>query len=550
MLSLSRRLFLGVAAVALAACGGEGGAGSGDALVLHRGNTGEPLSLDPHKASGIWENVIIGDMFIGLFTEDPAGQPIPGLAESWTVSDDGLVWTFTLIDTTWSDGVPVTADDFVFSLRRILDPATLAQYASLLYLIENAEAVNSGSMAPDQLGVRAIDPKTLEITLEHPAPYLPGLLTHYTSFPIPAHIAREHGDAWIQPENIEVNGPYKLVQWRSNDFVHAVRNESFFDNQNVCIDEVYYYPTPDTNTAERRVRSGELDLNTDFPGTRIDFFREEIPDYVHVHPFLMTAYLSFNMTIAPFDDPRVRHALSMAIDRDFIVNEVLKDGRQTTYALVPPGIANYPGGARSPWQDQSMDERRAEARRLLEAAGFGPDNPLRFQYVHRNTRDNPRIAPVLQSDWRQIAPWVEVDISGIETQIHYANLRVKNFQVADGGWVADYNDAQNFLFLFETRGGPMNYPGYSNPEYDDLVARSAYILDADERASLLLRAEQILLEDAPIAPLFHEVNRSLVNPRVTGWVDNAVDTHRTRYLCFADAERSAAAEDAEAAPAE
>jgi oligopeptide transport system substrate-binding protein len=544
---LSRRLFFG-AAFALAACGGQGGgAGRSEARVLHRGNTGEPLSLDPHKASGIWENVIIGDMFMGLFTESPAGDPIPGLADSWTVSEDGLVWTFKLRETVWSDGMPVTADDFVYSLRRILDPATLAQYASLLFLIKNAEPVNNGDMTGDQLGVRAIDPQTLEITLEHPAPYLPGLLTHYTSFPIPAHIVREHGDAWIQPENIQVNGAYKLVEWRSNDFVHVIRNELFFDNANVCLDEVYYYPTPDTNTAERRVRSGELDLNTDFPGTRIDFFRQEIPEYVHVHPFLMTGYLSFNMTREPFNDPRVRHALSMAIDRDFIVNEVLKDGRLTTYALVPPGIANYPGGARTPWQDQSMEQRRTEARRLLEQAGFGPDRPLRFQYTHRNTRDNPKIAPVLQSDWRQIAPWVEVDISGMETQIHYANLRVKNFEVADGGWVADYNDAQNFLYLFETRSGPMNYPGYSNAEYDDLVARSAFILDPEERASLLLQAEQILLEDAPIAPLFHEVNRNLVNPRVTGWVDNAVDTHRTRYLCFTDLEQAGASG---AAPAE
>jgi len=527
---------LGVASMlALAACGGGGEEAREIAgIELHRGNTSEPLTLDPHRASGTWENAIIGDMFIGLFTENPRGEPVPGMAESWTVSDDGLVWTFSLHEANWSDGVPLTADDFVFSMRRLLDPVTVAQYASLLYLIENAQAVNEGRAPLEQLGVRAIDARHLEIRLEHPAPYLPGLLTHYTAFPIPAHVVREHGDAWVQPANIEVNGAYKLVQWRTNDFVHVRKNENFFDAANVCIDDVYFYPTNDTNTAERRVRNGELDLNTDFPGQRIDFFLQEIPDYVHVHTYLTTDYLSFNTTRAPFDDVRVRLALSMAVDREFIVENVLKAGQVPAFALVPPGIANYAGGASSPWRGVALDARRAEARRLLEAAGFGPDNPLRFEYTHRNTRDNPRIAPVLQSDWRQIAPWVEVDIAGIETQIHYDNLRTRNFQVADGAWVADYNDAQNFLYLLETRSGPMNYSGWSNADYDEKIDRSSFILDPDGREAVMREAEQLMLDNAPIAPLWHNVNKNLVNPRITGWVDNAVDIHRTRYLCIVD----------------
>ena len=522
--------------LALAACGGGRDSEEEGLVTLHRGNTAEPISLDPHKASGVWENTIIGDMFIGLFTENPAGEPTPGMAESWTVSEDGLIWRFVLRGATWSDGAPVTADDFEFSFKRILNPETIAEYASLLYLIENAEDVNNGALPVDALGVTAVDERTLEIRLEHPAPYLPGLLTHYTSFAIPAHVVREHGDAWVRPENIEVNGPYKVMEWRTNDFVHARKNDTFYDAANVCIDEVYYYPTTDNNTAERRVRNGELDLNTDFPGTRVEFFQERIPDYVHMHPYLMTSYLSFNTEVEPFDDIRVRTALSMAIDRDFIVSEVLKDGRAIADSLVPDGVANYPGDPAIPWINQPIEQRRAEARRLLEAAGFGPDNPLRFEYTHRNTRDNPRIAPVLQSDWRQIAPWVDVDIAGIEAQIHYANLRAKNFQVADGGWVADYNDAQNFLFLFETSAGPMNYPGWSNAEYDGLVEESSSILDLNERADVMMQAEQIFLDAAAIAPLWHEANKNLVNPRVTGWVDNIVDIHRTRYLCIADPE--------------
>jgi oligopeptide transport system substrate-binding protein len=458
------------------------------------------------------------------------------MAESWQVSDDGLVWTFQLRDANWSDGEPVTADDFVFAMRRILNPETLSQYASLLFLIENAEDVNTGALPPEELGVVALSPRELEITLEHPAPYLPGLLTHYTSYPVPAHLVQEYGDAWIQPANVEVNGAYKLVDWRSNDFVHITKNDAFYDAQNVCIEDIYFYPTVDVNAAERRVRSGELDINTAFPAARLEALMEEIPEYVRVHPYLMTSYLSFNMTAEPFDDVRVRQALAMAIDVDFIVSEVLADGRVVANSLIPPGVANYTEGPTAPWAGEPIAERRAQARRLLEDAGFGPDNPLRFEYTHRNTRDNPRVAPRLQSDWSQIAPWVQADIAGVEAQIHYANMRAGDYEVGDGGWVADYNDPQNFLFLFETRSGPLNYPKYSDPDYDRLVAESSMILDVDERAAVMAEAEAILLEDTPIALTWHEVNKNLVSPRVTGWVDNVVDIHRARYLCIADAE--------------
>lgn len=524
------------AALSLAACGGSGGGGESQSasLVLHRGNTAEPYSLDPHRANGTWENNIIGDMFIGLFTENAVGEPIPGMAEEWTVSDDGLVWTFSLREASWSDGEPVTANDFVFALRRILDPATLAQYASLLYPIENAEAVNNGEMEPSELGVRAIDDETLEIRLAHPAPYLPGLLTHYTSFPVPAHVVAQFGDAWVQPDNIQVNGPYRLTEWRTNDFVHVVRNERFFDNDDVCIDEVYYYPTNDPNTAERRVRNGELDLNNEFPGQRIEFFRQEIPEFVQVHPALSTVYLTFNTNQPPFDDIRVRQALAMAIDNEFIVSEILQAGQIAAASLVPPGIANYGGEAQVSWADMPTDERRVEARRLLEEAGYGPSNPLRFEYSHRNTADNPRIAPVLQNDWREIADWVNPDIAGIETQIHYDNLRSRNYQIGDAGWVADYNDAQNYLYLFLSSTGNMNYPDFNDPEYDALMAEANNELDMEARAEILERAEQRLLDAAPIAPLWFQVNKSLVNPRVTGWRENAVRINRTRYLCFAD----------------
>ncbi len=537
--SLSLALAAGASALTLAACGGQ--APDSDVTVLNRGNVAEPLSLDPHKASGTWENNIIGDMFIGLFTENAAAEPIPGMAESWEVSEDGLSWTFTLREAQWSDGEPVDAADFEFALRRIMMPETLANYASVLYPIRNARAVNTGEISADQLGVTAIDARTLRIDLEHPAPFLPQLLTHYTSFPVPQHVVEVHGDAWVQPQNIVTNGAYKLVQWRANDFVHVERNDFFFDNENVCIDEVFYYPTVDTPAAERRVRNGELDLNQEFAGQNIDFLREQFPDYVRVHQYLGTLYFSFNTTMAPFDDVRVRNALGMAIDRQFIADNILRAGEIPAYSFVPPGIADYPDTPRISWMGTPVEERREMARALLEEAGFGPDNPLRFEYTHRNSRDNPRIAPVVQQDWELIADWVDVEIGQIETQIHYSNMRAGDYELGDGGWIADYNDAYNFLFLAETESVPMNYSRWSNAEYDALVAQANLTVDADERGRMLAEAEQIMLDEMPYIPIVYYVNKALVNPSVTGWEDNISDIHRTRFLCFADETQSAGA---------
>ncbi len=523
---------LAASALALSGCGGGGNKTEDEGLTLHRGNSAEPLSLDPHQASGTWENNIIGDMFIGLFTENAAGEPIPGMAENWTTSEDGLTWTFTLRDAKWSDGVPVTANDFVYSFRRILNPETLAQYASLLFAIKNAEAVNSGKLPGDKLGVRAIDDHTLEIKLEYPAPYLPGLLTHYTSMPVPAHVVKEKGNDWIKPENIQVNGPFKLVEWRTNDYIHSAKNPLFYDAANVCLNDVFYYPTVDNNSAERQVREGRLDLNTDFPGQKLEFLNKQLPGYVRIHPYLGTTYFSINTRTAPFNDKRVRNALGMALDRDFMTAEILKSGQIPAYSLVPPGVANYPKGASVKWAGLSLDERKAKAKALLMEAGFGPDHPLEFEYVYRNTGDNPRVAPAVQADWNDIASWVHVTISGTETQILYADLRAGEFEVGDGGWIADYNDAQNFLYLMETKTGQMNYSRYSNPEYDDLVERSNNELDMQKRAILMRKAEQVMLDDMPVIPMWYVVNRALVNPKVTGWVDNIVNIHRTRYLCI------------------
>lgn len=531
-----------VLSLGLVSCGG-GSADADKALTLQIGNGAEPLSLDPHQASGTWENRIIGDMLQGLTTDDAQGRPIPGMATEWSTSPDGLVWTFKLRDAKWSDGQPVTADDFVFAWQRIMTTTPPAKYASILYVIKNAEKIYDGRIKDvTQLGVRAIDAKTLEVTLEHPAPYLPGLLTHYTSFPIPKHVVEKVGSDWIKAENFVGNGPYKLQQWKPNDFVHVVRNTNYYDNAKVCIDQIFFYPTSDDNAAERKVRTGDLDINTNFSGSRLEEINKNLPGYARIHGYTGLTYYIFNLRKAPFNDARVRAAISMTADREFVTKEILKAGQQPAYSLVPPGIADYQSGAMSTdFKGQSMEERLVRAKKLLEEAGYGPNKPLKFTFSFRNSGDNPRVAPVVQQNWAKIAPWVQVEILGAETQINYEKLRTGDFELGDAGWISDFNDAKNFVYLFQTSTDQLNYGKYSNPEFDKLMEAADVEKDAVKRANMMKQAEAIVLKENGFMPMWFLTNRNLVSPRVTGWVDNAVDIHRARYLCTTDAQKAGAA---------
>ena len=528
-----RNLFLvAVAAVFLSSCGQKAPsrpACAPDKVCIAAGNGSEPATLDPHKSTGTWEDRIISDMIVGLTQSAPDGSPVPGMAERWEVTPDGLAWTFHLRDATWSDGVPVTADDFVFSLRRILDPNTASEYASLLYFIVNAQAVNEGKAPLEALGVSAPDRKTLVIRLTHPAPYLPELAKHHTMYPAPKHGVEKFGEAWVEPKNYVSNGPYLLKEWRLGDYVRLEKNPRFYEADTVCVDEIYYYPTNDAISAERRVKRGELDFNADIQSNRIAFLKKDIPEYVHVYTYLGVTYLAFNNNVEALKDRRVRQALSMAIDREFITNKLLRGGQTPAFTFTPPGVANYQAAKPPAWASWPIEKRQAEARRLLAAAGYGPNNPLRIEIKHRNTPDPMLYTPVVQADWKAIG--VDAQLAQQETQIAYADYRARAFEVADAAWVADYNDAMSFLYLQQSSTGPQNYGDYKNPAYDALLAKADNEPDAAVRANYLAEAEALMLEDAPVAPIYFYVNKNLVNPKITGWVDNIVDHHRTRYLC-------------------
>lgn len=534
--ALGNILIFGAAAFSIAACAPKGPSRPdcpAGQVCIQAGNVSEPVTLDPHKSTGTWEDRIITSLLVGLTDADPKGEAAPAMAERWETSADGLVWTFYLRDAMWSDGVPVTAEDFVFSLRRILDPKTASEYASLLYLIKNAEAVNEGKAPLESLGVRAVSPKVLEITLNHPAPYLPELAKHHTMFPVPKHVIDKVGEAWVQPGNYVSNGPYIVTDWKLGDYVRVVKNPRFYDAKNVCVDQVYFYPTPDATMAERRVLRGELDMNADIQSNRIAFLRERDPAYVRTHTYLGVTYLAFNAAVPAFKDKRVRVALNMAIDRDFITQKLLRGGQTAAYTFVPPGVAGYQAATPPAWAAWPLERRQAEARRLLAAAGYGPNNPLKIEIKHRNTPDPMLFMPAIQADWKEIG--VDASLAQNEAQIAYAAFRARDFQVADAAWIADYNDAMSFLYLQQSTTGPQNYGDYRNPAYDALLAKADNEPDAKVRAGYLAEAEALMLDDAPVAPIYFYVNKNLVSPKVTGFVDNLVDQHRARYWCVSGA---------------
>lgn len=534
---LSRRTLLG--GVALLAAGGSAYAlhdgarmqrrATADAKTLNRGNGAEPNTLDPHLAVTNWENNIIGDMFVGLMTEDAAARPAPGAALSYSSSEDGLTYTFRLRDHVWSDGVPVTAHDFVYSFRRMLAPKTAAQYASILYPIENAEAVNTGKLPPEALGVRAVDDRTLAITFRYQVPYIAQLMTHYAAYAVPRHVVEKHGAKWTEPENIVTNGPYTLAEWIANDHVTLKKNPRFFDAGSVAIETVNFYPTPDAASALKRFRAGEFDLLSDGVAPEETLWlKREIPEELHLTPFMATKYVVFNMQEPPFNDRRVREALSMAIDREILVEKITRGGERAAYSLVPPHMPGYPGEAQARFKSRSMAARKADAIDRLKEAGYGPHNQLHFPYNIAMTTESKIVAVTLQEMWREIGAEVTLELS--ESQVHYDLLRRRGFQAAWCAWSADYLDAKDFLFLLDSSTTDLNFGGYSNELYDGLLMHSDIERDQTLRAELLQSAEQRMLDDAAIAPVYYGVTRDLISTEVKGWIDNSVNINRSRYL--------------------
>lgn len=497
------------------------------AATLHRGTNTEPRSLDPHRAVGNSAAVVLYDLFTGLMTLNAAGKVTPGVAESFTVSEDGLTYTFTLRPgVVWSDGTPLTAHDFVYSFQRVLTPETAARFASQLYPIVNAQAINRGEREPDALGVAAADDRTLIVTLNEPTAYLPQLMASNATSPVPKHVIEVEGRSWTRPGKMVSNGAYKLVEQIPATLIRAAKNDFFYDADNVAIEEVVYYPTENQGTSLSRFRAGELDVILNFPADQIPRIRETMPETLHITPALGVYYLAPNARKAPFDDPRVRRALSLAIDRDAIAARLLPPGTTSATNIVPPVTSGYNGTA-ADYADTSIQDRMKEARELLKEAGYGPDKPFTFSFKTDPIEQNRRIGVALTSMWKGIGAQVDTDTTGASDVNR--DGRTGNFEMIRWTWFGPYDDAATFLGLLDSSNGA-NVTGYANPDLDAKLAAANAERDSEKREVLLAEAEAIINAEQPVIPLYFHAGRRLVNPVVEGWIDNARSANLTRYL--------------------
>jgi len=490
------------------------------ANILNRGGGAEPESLDPAFAGSAAEINILGDIMVGLTTLDAAARPILGMAERWETSSDGLTWTFHLRQARWSDGSPVTAQNFISAWRRVLDPKTAARQAQLLWVIKNAAAITAGKLPSTALGASISGPSVLKVVLEYPAPYLPELLSLPAALPLPAKPS-------FAPGHYVSNGPYLLKSWQPNDHVGLVKNPRFYDAAAVKIDAVNYFPTGDTQAALRRLRAGELDMQSPLPAAQLPWIRANMPQSLHIIPAQALAYIAMNLRDPALADMRVRRALNLVYDREAVAGKVMKLGEQPAYSYVPPTISNYAGGPQLNFRAMPYAARLAEAKKLMQEAGYSRFNKLTLTYACSGNPDSKRLAAVFQAMARQI--YVDIRISVADYPTILSAMRQGRYQLGYAVWLADFDDASSFLDLLRS-GSPGNYAGYRSAKFDLAMAKATGESNAARRARLLQEAEGIALADVPWLPVRFLSQSEAVGPRVGGYVQNVRDYNRSRWL--------------------
>jgi oligopeptide transport system substrate-binding protein len=498
-------------------------------VVYNRGNDTDPTTLDHQKTSTVAEGNLMRDLYEGLVGGDAKAEVVPGVAESWDISDDGLTYTFRLRqDAKWSNGDPVTAADFVFAYQRIQDPKTAAPYANMLYPMLNAQAINKGEMQPADLGVKALDDHTLEIRLNAPTPYFLQLLTHQTGYPIHRASVEQHGDQFTRPGNLVTNGAYMLEAFTPNDKIVMRKNPNFHDAADVKIDVVNWIPFEERATCLRRFEAGEVLSCSDLDNAQMDYMREKLGDQVRVVPYLGTYYLPVKVKKEKLADPRVRQAISMVIDRDFLAKEIWRGSMLPGYSIVPPGIDNYPDPVFLPYKDQDVLDREDAAKKLLEEAGV-KDGQLSVELRYNTSENHKNTMTAIGDMLKNIgigSTLVEMEGTGYFDYMKQDG----DFDMTRAGWIGDYSDPQNFLFLFESANLGFNYPRWSNPDYDRLMDQASKINDIGERAKVLRQAEEIFLNEVPAIPILYYSSGSLVSSKLKGWEDNIMNQHPTRWM--------------------
>ncbi len=499
--------------------------------VLRRGNGAEPETLDPHAATGLPEAMIIYDLYEGLVSRGPDGKYQPALAERWETAADGLSVTFTLREgARWSDGSPVTADDVVFSFRRLVDPASGSRNGHFLWPVKNAKPVTEGKAAPDTLGVAATGPRTVVFTLEQPTPYLVSLLSYPFLVVLPQGPVQAKGKEFFRAGALVSSGGYMLAEQVPQGHVKLVRNPNHRDAAKTAIDTVYFYPTENQDTELKRFRAGELDTTNTLPPAQVQWARENLKDSFRLAPQLGSYYYAPNLTKEPWkSNAKLRQALSMAVDREVLVDRITQGGEQALYSYVPATVSGYTA-PKPAWTGWPREKRLAEAKRLLAEAGYSGGQGLTLDLLYNTAENHRRIAVALASMWQQ-GLGIRATVTNQEWKVFLDSRRTKSYPgLVRGGLIGAYDDPNAFLEFMRTEVGPENIPGYTNPAYDELLHRATLEKDPAARLALLAQAEKLLLDEAGIIPLYTYARARLVSPRVKGWVPNPVDANASRFL--------------------
>jgi len=546
-LHIIRLLLLAVAAALLTACGGgESNVASGNRLgILHFGNGSEPQGLDPHVVTGVPENKIVRALFEGLTVKNPYTlEPEPGVAQSWDVSEDGRIITFHINpEAKWSNGDPMTAQDYVWSWQRLLSPALGGEYAYMLFPLKNAEEFSSGRLTDfSQVGVKALDTLTLEVTLNERTPYFLQLLDHYSTFAVHRPTIEKFGKAtdrftaWTRVENIVSNGAFRLKNWELNRRIEIEKSDTYWDRDNVRLNGVVYYPTENVVSEERMFRVGQLHYTNSVPLGKIPVYNEMPNSPYRQEPYLGTYYYLFNTLVPPTDDLNVRKALSLAVDRDKLNQTVLKGTNISAYSITPPDTLGY-----YPPKLFSYDPERA--REFLAKAGF-PDGEgwPGLELTYNTSEDHRKIAVALQQMWKDVLN-IDVTLTNQEWKVYLDSVTNMHFQIARRGWIGDYVDPNNFLDLFITGGGNNN-TGFADPEYDEMILRKApQAANREERFAVFHEAETLLMEQMPILPVYTYTSKHLVHHSVKGLPPNLMDSLNLKYVWLEDNEQATKTDD-------
>ena len=489
--------------------------------ILLVGNRSEPSDLDPHTISGVPEKNIVGTLFEGLTRTDPATlEPRPGVAERWDVSADALTYTFHLrADAKWSDGKTVTAQDFLVSFKRVLSPALAADSADEMYPVVNAEAYHKGTLKDfNQVGFRAIDERTFEMRLRHPAGFLLKSMATRIWYPVPVHAIEkfapltQRGSAWTRPGNLVGNGPFVLHTWEPNRFVEVRRSPTYWNRATVLLNGVRFIPLEGESAEEAAFRAGQLHITGSVPTTKLDVYRKNAPELLRIHPYSGVYYYSFNVTKPPFNDVRLRRALAMAVDRESIVKNITRAGETPAYHFTIEGIDGYVSHARTRLDFDA-------ARKLLAEAGYPRGQglpPIRLLF---NTAENHRaIAEAVQQTWKRELG-IELKLENQEWRVYLESMKQKDYDISRAGLIMEPYDPSQFLKVFASPTG-FNRTGWSDPDFSRLYEEVMNTANREQREVLMQRMEQILTDAMPILPIYYYTNQYLIDPSVHGMVEN------------------------------